>query len=62
MDQKDLYTLFQEVNTDDKIQYIIIDEVQNIESWEKFIVSMYSEKKYKIIITGSNSKMLSGEL
>ena len=37
-DQKDLYALFEEINSSHLIEYIIIDEVQNIESWEKFIV------------------------
>ncbi len=44
--------------------YIFIDEVQTIEQWEKVINSYaqdYSDS-YEIFITGSNSKMLSGEL
>jgi predicted AAA+ superfamily ATPase len=51
--------LFNEVEKKKNIKYIIIDEIQNIESWEKFILAKYSQKKYKIIITGSNSKLLS---
>lgn len=44
--------------------YIIIDEVQNISDWEKLIVSLAQNpvKKYEVIITGSNSHLLSGEL
>lgn len=44
--------------------YIFIDEVQNIDGWEKFVNS-YSQdysREYEIFVTGSNSKMLSGEL
>ena len=44
--------------------YIFIDEVQIIEQWEK-VVNSYSQDysdSYEIFITGSNSKMLSGEL
>lgn len=44
--------------------YIFIDEIQNIEGWEKFVNS-YSQdyrNEYEIFITGSNSKMLSSEL
>ncbi|MFT4092097.1 MAG: AAA family ATPase, partial [Niabella sp.] len=44
--------------------YIFIDEVQLIEEWEKTINS-YSQDyadSYELFITGSNSKMLSGEL
>lgn len=44
--------------------YIIIDEIQNIENWEKVIVSLAQNpiQEYEIFITGSNSKLLSGEL
>lgn len=44
--------------------YLFIDEVQNIDNWEKIIVSLAQHpiKEYEIIITGSNSKLLSGEL
>ena len=44
--------------------YIFIDEVQDIEGWER-VVNSYSQDytaEYEIFITGSNSKMLSGEL
>lgn len=60
--QKDLNNLFIEVSNSKNIKYIIIDEIQNIKNWEKFILWVYSEKKYKIIITWSNSKLLSSEL
>ncbi len=44
--------------------YIFIDEIQLIEEWEK-VVNSYSQdytEEYELFITGSNSKMLSGEL
>lgn len=44
--------------------YIFLDEVQNIEGWEKFVNS-YSQdftREYELFITGSNSNLLSGEL
>ena len=44
--------------------YIFIDEIQEIEGWEKTINS-YSQdysKEYELFISGSNSKMLSSEL
>lgn len=40
---------------------ILIDEIQNIEKWERFIRRIY-EEGYKIFITGSNAKLLSSEL
>ena len=42
--------------------YILIDEVQEIEGWEKSVRNYRIEDDTDIIITGSNSKMLSSEL
>lgn len=41
---------------------ILIDEAQEIEKFEESVCSWYSEDNTDVIITGSNSKMLSGEL
>ncbi len=44
--------------------HVFIDEVQNIDSWELAINSLSQDftRKISIYITGSNSKLLSGEL
>ncbi|MDL2246785.1 ATP-binding protein, partial [Methanobrevibacter sp. OttesenSCG-928-K11] len=42
--------------------YLFFDEIQEIKGWERLINSYYAEKKYDIYITGSNAKLLSGEL
>ena len=41
---------------------ILIDEAQEIEKFEESVCNWYSEDNTDVIITGSNSKMLSGEL
>jgi predicted AAA+ superfamily ATPase len=41
--------------------YLFLDEIQNINSWEKF-VHRIADMKYRINITGSDSKMLSSEI
>src|SRR5690606_18148941 len=44
--------------------YLLLDEIQNIAEWERFVNS-YSQDytaEYELYISGSNSKMLSGEL
>lgn len=46
----------------DKHNYILIDEVQDIIGWEKSVRSYRTEDNVDMLITGSNSKMLSGEL
>ena len=43
-------------------KYIFIDEIQNIQDWEKTIRSLQSNWNYDIYITGSNSNLLSWEL
>ncbi len=45
-----------------KHNYILIDEVQEIERFEESLCNWYTEEDTDVIITGSNSKMLSGEL
>jgi len=43
-----------------KTEFFIFDEIQNIEGWEKFIARIIKNKK--VIITGSNARLLSKEL
>ncbi len=43
------------------VDYMVFDEIHNVEGWELFI-SRLRESGKRIIITGSNSKMLAGEL
>jgi len=53
--EKATYELFGNVD------YFLFDEIHNFTGWERFITRLREEGK-KIIVTGSNSKMLSGEL
>ena len=45
-----------------KRNLILIDEVQDIEGFEKSLRSWYENEDVEIIVTGSNSKILSSEL
>lgn len=45
-----------------KKSYIFIDEIQDIEKFEKALRSLKASGKYDIYCTGSNAKLLSGEL
>jgi len=60
---RDLYSYvvknFKNVGGD---KYIFIDEVQEIKEWEKAVVSFLSEGIGDVVISGSNSRILSGEL
>jgi len=42
-------------------KYMLLDEIQNVEGWPLFVNRML-RKKLHVILTGSNSKLLSGEL
>lgn len=63
----DLYSLYQlykkEKQPTGKI-YLFLDEVQNIANWEKVVNSLSQDytEDCEIVITGSNSKMLSSQL
>ena len=63
-DLEDLVNLYRkELHPSGRI-YIFIDEIQLIEDWEK-AVNSYSQdyvSEYELFISGSNSKLLSGEL
>lgn len=48
-------------NTEDKC-YLFIDEIQDIEDFEKALRHFFAENIYDIYCTGSNATMLSGEL
>lgn len=60
----DLNTLVEigiEFSGSDGKPYLFLDEIQNVDGWEKF-VRRVADMKYRINITGSNSKMLSKEI
>jgi len=41
--------------------YIFLDELQNVDGWEKAVASLMKDLDSDIYITGSNSRLLSGE-
>ncbi|MDP8169802.1 ATP-binding protein [Pasteurella skyensis] len=46
----------------DKLNYIFLDEVQNIPSFEKLVDGLFATKNVDVYITGSNAFLLSSEL
>lgn len=60
---QDLYKAFLTIVAEPGPKLLILDEIQIIPDWEKFVRSVYeSDKEVNIIITGSNSDLLSSEL
>ena len=45
-----------------ELRYLFFDEIQEVADWEKCINSLLSKNQFDIYITGSNAKLLSGEL
>ena len=56
---KDVYLQYLDPN---EKPYIFLDEIQNIPNWEKWVNKEYELKLSNIIISGSNSSMLSSEI
>lgn len=56
---EDIYTLHIELYGKEPV--LFLDEVQNINHWEKFVNRMY-EQGVKVFVTGSNARMLSSEI
>jgi uncharacterized protein len=46
----------------DEMVYLFLDEIHDVEGWETAVNSLRLRKNADLYITGSNSKMLSGEL
>ena len=59
---KDLNAYIEERRNKAKTNFIFVDEIQDIEEFEKSVRSYYEEPDIEIIVTGSNSKMLSSDL
>ena len=45
----------------DKRPYVYLDEVQVIDGWEQFVRRL-ADQQYRVMVTGSNAKMLSNEI
>jgi len=60
-DYNDLYKYIKEKSNKRKL-YVLLDEVQNVEKWEKAINSLLVDIDCDIYITGSNAYLLSSEL
>jgi hypothetical protein len=57
---KDIESIVSELLGSSEVTYFM-DEVQNVELWEKWVNNLYA-KGIKVFITGSNSNLLSSEL
>ncbi len=59
---KGLYDLLVASITPGQKTYIFLDEIQEINGWEKVVNSLMAEEDVDIYVTGSNSRMMSSEI
>jgi predicted AAA+ superfamily ATPase len=57
-----LYARIKSLLHDNEMNYIFLDEIQDVDHWEDVVRSLSTDDDNDIYITGSNSKMLSSEL
>lgn len=62
MNDKDMYHGIREKMTDNRRYYLLLDEVQEIDGWEKAVNSLLENTNVDIYVTGSNSKLMSSEI
>lgn len=62
MNAKQMYEELKSKLCHGKKTYIFLDEVQDVEGWEKVVNSLASDYDVDIYITGSNSRMMSSEI
>lgn len=61
-DYKKLYNYLKTHLMENKMTYIFLDEIQNVENFPKVLDSLYIKDNVDIYVTGSNAYMLSSEI
>lgn len=62
MNSDDLWRYLDDKLDEDRNNYLLIDEVQDIAGFEHVLRSLNADEECRIVVTGSNAKMLSSEL
>jgi len=57
-----VYDVYLEFLNPQEKPFLFLDEIQEVEDWEKWVRTIHELDKAKIIISGSNAKLLSREL
>jgi len=60
----DLFQLYEVYlqNLQPSTPIVVLDEVQNVQGWEKFVRYLIESQKARVFVTGSSSKLLSREI
>ena len=59
---KQMYFEIKDKMTDSRRYYLLLDEVQEVDGWEKAVNSLIEDCNTDIYVTGSNSKLMSDEI
>ena len=59
---REIYALLKGARAPQRRTYLFLDEVQEIEGWEKMVNSLATDFDVDIYLTGSNSRMMSSEI
>ena len=62
MTDKVMYREIKARMTDERRYYLLLDEVQEVDKWEKAVNSLLEDANTDIYVTGSNSRLMSGEI
>lgn len=62
MAPKQVYELLKSKLSETEKTYLFLDEIQEINSWEKIVNSLNTDFNTDIYVTGSNSRMMSSEI
>lgn len=62
MSNKEMDKIIKEKMKDEDRYYLLLDEVQEIQGWEKTVNSLLENANVDIYVTGSNSKLMASEI
>jgi predicted AAA+ superfamily ATPase len=62
IDYMDIYRKINENLVKNQMNYVFLDEIQNVPNFEKLVDGLFIKKNVDLYITGSNAYFLSGEL
>ena len=62
LDATKLYNYIMDKIQDDKMYYILLDEIQKVDDFESVLNSFLRKKNLDVYVTGSNSKFLSSDI
>jgi len=61
-DYRPLYDHIKSLLSPDRMNYVFLDEIQNVAEYEKAVDSLFIKKNVDLYITGSNAYLMSGDL